>query len=196
MLRLLRDGLLWVWPPVGAILRIQSVVKQFGDAVAVDGVSLDIQQGEIFACWFVRLCKSTLLRMLAGFETPTSGQILLRAKTSRLQPNERPVNMMFQSYALFPTSVWGQHRFGLHRGSIAWDEIQNQSRKCWLWFNSSHIPSASHTNSRAVSSSGSAGAQLVPSGLNCCCWMSLWVRWTKTARAYPVELAGIIRQVG
>jgi len=82
-------------------LRIQQVVKQFGDAVAVDGVSLDIAKGEIFALLGSSGCgKSTLLRMLAGFETPTSGQILLQGQDLvRLPPNERPVNMMFQSYA-------------------------------------------------------------------------------------------------
>lgn len=113
-------------------LRIQQVVKQFGDAVAVDGVSLDIAKGEIFALLGSSGCgKSTLLRMLAGFETPTSGQILLQGQDMvRLQPNERPVNMMFQSYALFPhMSVWDNVAFGLRRDGLPKDEIATQVDK-------------------------------------------------------------------
>ena len=113
-------------------LRIQQVVKQFGDAVAVDGVSLDIAQGEIFALLGSSGCgKSTLLRMLAGFETPTSGQILLQGQDLvRLPPNERPVNMMFQSYALFPhMTVWDNVAFGLRRDGLPKDEIAAQVDK-------------------------------------------------------------------
>lgn len=113
-------------------LRIQQVVKQFGDAVAVDGVSLDIAKGEIFALLGSSGCgKSTLLRMLAGFETPTSGQILLQGQDLvRLQPNERPVNMMFQSYALFPhLTVWDNVAFGLRRDGLPKDEIAAQVEK-------------------------------------------------------------------
>ena len=113
-------------------LRIQQVVKQFGDAVAVDGVSLDIAKGEIFALLGSSGCgKSTLLRMLAGFETPTSGQILLQGQDLvRLPPNERPVNMMFQSYALFPhMTVWDNVAFGLRRDGLPKDEIAAQVDK-------------------------------------------------------------------
>ncbi|WP_342130254.1 ABC transporter ATP-binding protein [Hydrogenophaga sp. OTU3427] len=113
-------------------LRIQQVVKQFGDAVAVDGVTLDIAKGEIFALLGSSGCgKSTLLRMLAGFETPTSGQILLQGQDLvRLPPNERPVNMMFQSYALFPhMTVWDNVAFGLRRDGLPKDEIAAQVDK-------------------------------------------------------------------
>ena len=113
-------------------LRIQQVVKQFGDAVAVDGVSLDIAKGEIFALLGSSGCgKSTLLRMLAGFETPTSGQILLQGQDLvSLPPNERPVNMMFQSYALFPhMTVWDNVAFGLRRDGLPKDEIAAQVDK-------------------------------------------------------------------
>ena len=110
-------------------LSIQSLVKKFDDAVAVDSVSLDIQQGEIFALLGSSGCgKSTLLRMLAGFEKPTSGSILLQGQDlTRFAPNERPVNMMFQSYALFPhLNVWDNIAFGLRRESLHKDEISTK----------------------------------------------------------------------
>ncbi len=113
-------------------LRIQALVKKFDDAVAVDGVSLDIEKGEIFALLGSSGCgKSTLLRMLAGFEAPTSGQILLQGQDlTRLQPNDRPVNMMFQSYALFPhLSVWDNVAFGLRRDKLPRDEVAAQVEK-------------------------------------------------------------------
>ena len=110
-------------------LRIQSLVKRFDEAVAVDSVSLDIQQGEIFALLGSSGCgKSTLLRMLAGFEKPTSGQILLQGQDlTRFAPNERPVNMMFQSYALFPhLNVWDNIAFGLRRESMPKADISDK----------------------------------------------------------------------
>jgi putrescine transport system ATP-binding protein len=89
----------------GAFLQIRDVVKDFGGHRAVNNVSLDIQKGEIFALLGSSGCgKTTLLRMLGGFETPTSGSILLDGKDlAGLPPYERPLNMMFQSYALFRT---------------------------------------------------------------------------------------------
>jgi putrescine transport system ATP-binding protein len=89
----------------------ERLVKRFDDAVAVDEVSLSIQQGEIFALLGSSGCgKSTLLRMFAGFEKPTSGRILLGGQdVAPLAPYERPINMMFQSYALFPhLDIWGE----------------------------------------------------------------------------------------
>jgi putrescine transport system ATP-binding protein len=115
----------------GAIpfLQIKRVVKQFGDVFAVDDVSLDIAQGEIFALLGSSGCgKSTLLRMLAGFDKPTSGQIVLAGSDIvALAPYERPINMMFQSYALFPhLSVWDNIAFGLRRDKMPKDEIQTR----------------------------------------------------------------------
>jgi spermidine/putrescine ABC transporter ATP-binding subunit len=87
-----------------AALQIANVVKRFGTVVAVDDVSLDIAGNEFFALLGASGSgKTTLLRMLAGFEAPSSGQILLDGKdVSHVPPNKRPVNLMFQSYALFP----------------------------------------------------------------------------------------------
>ncbi|MBA4111014.1 MAG: polyamine ABC transporter ATP-binding protein [Leptothrix sp. (in: Bacteria)] len=108
-------------------LSIQEVVKDFGASAggaafrAVDHVSLEIQQGEIFALLGSSGCgKSTLLRLLAGFETPTSGSIRLNGQDLvKLAPHERPLNMMFQSYALFPhLTVWDNIAFGLKREGL------------------------------------------------------------------------------
>jgi len=110
-------------------LQIKRIVKKFDDVFAVDEVSLDIQQGEIFALLGSSGCgKSTLLRMLAGFETPTSGQILLAGQDIvGLAPYERPINMMFQSYALFPhLTVWDNIAFGLRRDGMPKDQIQER----------------------------------------------------------------------
>lgn len=110
-------------------LQIKRIVKKFDDVFAVDEVSLDIQQGEIFALLGSSGCgKSTLLRMLAGFEAPTSGQILLAGQDIvELAPYERPINMMFQSYALFPhLTVWDNIAFGLRRDGMPKREIEER----------------------------------------------------------------------
>ena len=108
-------------------LQIKRIVKKFDEVFAVDEVSLDIQQGEIFALLGSSGCgKSTLLRMLAGFELPTSGQILLAGQDiGGLAPYARPINMMFQSYALFPhLTVWDNIAFGLRRDGMPKPEIE------------------------------------------------------------------------
>jgi putrescine transport system ATP-binding protein len=109
------------------LLRLEGVVKRFGAFRAVDGVSLDIRAGEFFALLGPSGCgKTTLLRMLAGFEAPDQGHILLNGKDiAQLLPHERPVNMMFQSYALFPhlnvrdNVAFGLKRAGMERRDIA-----------------------------------------------------------------------------
>src|SRR6516165_4685665 len=87
-----------------AYVRVGHVTKKFGDFVAVDDVSLDIRRGEIFCLLGGSGSgKTTLLRMLAGFERPSAGTISIDGvDMSTIPPYERPVNMMFQSYALFP----------------------------------------------------------------------------------------------
>ncbi|MCB1427810.1 MAG: ATP-binding cassette domain-containing protein, partial [Nitratireductor sp.] len=90
------------WKDAGAkpLIEFVDVRKDFGDFTAVNGVSLKIFPREFFALLGPSGCgKTTLLRMLAGFETPTSGKILLDGQDiSRIPPNQRPINMMFQSY--------------------------------------------------------------------------------------------------
>jgi putrescine transport system ATP-binding protein len=103
------------------LLRIDAVVKNFGAVRAVDRLSLDISAGEFFALLGPSGCgKTTLLRMLAGFETPDEGRILLEGKDiARVLPHERPVNMMFQNYALFPhLNVRDNIAFGLKRAGM------------------------------------------------------------------------------
>ena len=103
------------------LLRIEGVVKKFGSFRAVDGVSLDIRAGEFFALLGPSGCgKTTLLRMLAGFETPDEGRILLSGRDiAQVLPHERPVNMMFQNYALFPhLTVRDNIAFGLKRARM------------------------------------------------------------------------------
>jgi len=98
------DGTGKAGPAPAPIIQIQGVTKCFGDFTAVDNVSLDIVKGEMFALLGGSGCgKTTLLRMLAGFEQPTEGRILIGGRDmAGVPPYERPVNMMFQSYALFP----------------------------------------------------------------------------------------------
>lgn len=90
--------------PSRTIIEFRNITKRFGPVTAVDDVSLTISEGEFFALLGPSGCgKTTLLRMLAGFETPTSGQILIDGQdVTRVPPNKRPVNMVFQSYAVFP----------------------------------------------------------------------------------------------
>jgi putrescine transport system ATP-binding protein len=103
------------------LLRIEGVSKNFGTFRAVDRLSLDIAAGEFFALLGPSGCgKTTLLRMLAGFETPDEGRILLAGRDiAPVLPHERPVNMMFQNYALFPhLNVRDNIAFGLKRAGI------------------------------------------------------------------------------
>jgi putrescine transport system ATP-binding protein len=109
-----------------AFLRIEQLTKDFDGYKAVNDVSLDIAKGEIFALLGSSGCgKSTLLRMLAGFETPSSGRIVLDGRDlATLPPYQRPMNMMFQSYALFPhLSVWDNIAFGLRRDGLPRDKV-------------------------------------------------------------------------
>jgi putrescine transport system ATP-binding protein len=112
--------------PAAAYLQIKDVVKDFSGYKAVNNVSLDIAKGEIFALLGSSGCgKTTLLRMLGGFEKPTSGRIILNGQDlSDMPPYENPINMMFQSYALFPhLTVWENIAFGLRREGMAKDKI-------------------------------------------------------------------------
>jgi len=115
--------------PDSAYVRISHVTKRFGDFVAVDDVSLDIRRGEIFCLLGGSGSgKTTLLRMLAGFEVPSAGTIHIDGiDMSAIPPYERPVNMMFQSYALFPhMSVEKNVAFGLEQEGLGRDAIRRQ----------------------------------------------------------------------
>jgi len=116
----------WKDPRAEAYIRIEKVTKKFGDFVAVSDVSLSIYRGEIFCLLGGSGCgKTTLLRMLAGFEAPTEGRIFIDGQDmAGVPPYQRPVNMMFQSYALFPhMTVEHNVAFGLKQEGIAKAEI-------------------------------------------------------------------------
>ncbi|WP_292058015.1 ABC transporter ATP-binding protein, partial [Mesorhizobium sp.] len=111
------------------LLAIDKVSKNFGRVTAVDGISLDIRENEFFALLGPSGCgKTTLLRMLAGFETPNHGRILLDGgDIARTPPNKRPVNLMFQSYALFPhMSVRANVSYGLEMERLPAKEIRSR----------------------------------------------------------------------
>jgi len=94
----------WLDPDAKPFIQIKSLGKSFGDFVAVDNINLDIYKGELFTILGGSGCgKSTLLRMLAGFETPSQGEIIIDGvDITELPACDRPLNMMFQSYAVFP----------------------------------------------------------------------------------------------
>jgi putrescine transport system ATP-binding protein len=110
-------------------LQIRGVSKDFDGTLAVNNVDLDIYQGEIFALLGASGCgKTTLLRMLAGFERPSSGEILLDGQDlSTFPPYKRPMNMMFQSYALFPhMTVENNIAFGLKQDKLPKQQIADK----------------------------------------------------------------------
>src|SRR5579872_3583600 len=111
----------WLDPDAKPQIVIESINKTFGAFTAVDSVNLRIYKGEMFALVGASGCgKTTLLRMLAGFTSPTGGRIVIEdADMTAVPPHERPVNMMFQSYALFPhMSVEDNVGYGLRRMSL------------------------------------------------------------------------------
>ncbi len=119
----------WNDPSERPYVEVQRISKTFGDFAAVNDVSLKIYKGEIFCLLGASGCgKTTLLRMLGGFETPTAGKILIDGEDmTNVPPYERPVNMMFQSYALFPhMNVEQNVAFGLKQDRLPKNEIKDR----------------------------------------------------------------------
>lgn len=122
----------WSDPNEKPLIQFKNVTKRFGDFTAIENLTLDIYAKEFFALLGPSGCgKTTLMRMLGGFETPTEGQIFLDGiDIGPVPPNERPVNMMFQSYALFPhLTVWDNIAFGLKRSDMPRDDIGDRVEK-------------------------------------------------------------------
>jgi putrescine transport system ATP-binding protein len=116
----------WLDGDAEPVIKIRNVTKKFGEFTAVDNIDLDIYKGELFSLLGGSGCgKTTLLRMLAGFEPPSSGTIYIDGvDMTDVPPYARPINMMFQSYALFPHMTVEQNvAYGLKRDKISKDEI-------------------------------------------------------------------------
>ena len=112
------------------VIELRNVAKSYGKVKAVDNVSLDLREGEFFALLGPSGCgKTTLLRMMAGFVSPTSGQMLLDGQDLiNVSPRKRPLNMMFQSFALFPhMTVEGNIRYGLENARLHKGEIERRA---------------------------------------------------------------------
>jgi len=124
-----RDFQPWDDPSATPYIEFRNVTKRFGDFTAVDNLSLKIYEREFFALLGGSGCgKTTMMRMLAGFETPSEGEILLDGQNlAGVPPHRRPVNMMFQSYALFPhMSVEANVAFGLKQEGMAKPDIETR----------------------------------------------------------------------
>ena len=122
-------GAAWTDPKAEPYIRVENVTTKFGEFVAVDNVSLNIYRGELFSLLGGSGCgKTTLLRMLAGFETPTGGKIYIDGvDMAGIPPYDRPTNMMFQSYALFPHMTVEQNvSFGLKQDKYPESEIKQR----------------------------------------------------------------------
>ena len=122
----------WLDPQETPLIRFEGVTKRFGDFTAIDNIDLNIYRKEFFALLGPSGCgKTTLMRMLAGFETPTEGRITIGGQDMKgIPPNRREVNMMFQSYALFPhLSVWDNIAFGLKRSAMPKDQIPERVKE-------------------------------------------------------------------
>ena len=116
----------WDDPEETPLIRIENVTKRFGDFTAIDDISVNIYRKEFYALLGPSGCgKTTLMRMLAGFETPTEGRITIDGvDMAGVPPNRRAVNMMFQSYALFPhLTIWDNIAFGLKRSDMPANQI-------------------------------------------------------------------------
>ena len=114
-------------------IQIENVTKKFGDFTAIDNLNLDIYKNEFFSLLGPSGCgKTTLLRMLAGFEKITDGRILLDGEDiSEIPPHLRPINMMFQSYALFPhMTVEKNIAFGLKQDNLPKMKSGKGLKKC------------------------------------------------------------------
>ncbi|HKH33088.1 MAG TPA: ABC transporter ATP-binding protein, partial [Beijerinckiaceae bacterium] len=119
----------WADPSAVPLIRLENLTKRFGATIAVNDLTLDIFEREFFCLLGPSGCgKSTLMRLLAGFEQPTAGRVILAgADLAGVPPYRRPVNMMFQSYALFPhMNVVKNIAYGLKQEALPRAEIESR----------------------------------------------------------------------
>lgn len=178
----------WNDPEAKPLIQFKQVTKKFGEFVAIDALSLDIFEQEFFALLGPSGCgKTTMMRMLAGFESPSSGSILLAGKDiAPVPPNKRAVNMMFQSYALFPhLSVWDNIAFGLRRGGGSKEEIAARVEEMLRLTRLTKFARRKPHQISGGQRQRVALARSLAKPRNCCCWMNLWGRWTRSCGRIP-----------
>ncbi len=166
------------------LLRIDAVVKKFGALRAVDRLSLEIRAGEFFALLGPSGCgKTTLLRMLAGFETPDEGRILLDGNDiAQVLPHQRPVNMMFQNYALFPHLTRArQYRVRTEARAACRVPRSTPASPRWSrWSGSRAWRSGGPISFPAARSSAWRWRARWRAARRCCCSTSRWPRSTRS----------------
>jgi spermidine/putrescine transport system ATP-binding protein len=161
----------------GGEIRLVGLVKRFEDVTAVDGIDLDVPGGEFFALLGPSGCgKTTTLRLVAGFEQPTDGRILLDGiDMARTPPHKRKVNTVFQSYALFPfLSVADNVAFGLRFQDVDKAEARRRVAEALALVQLQGLERRRRPSCRAASSSGSRWPGRWSSTRRCCCWTSRW----------------------
>jgi putrescine transport system ATP-binding protein len=157
---------------MAALVSFDRVTRRFGDFTAVDDLSLDIHEREFFALLGPSGCgKTTLLRMLAGFEAPDAGRVTLVGQDlAGIPPYRRPVNMMFQSYALFPhMTVAGNVAFGLKQDGLPKHEIAARVEEMLALVQLSGYAARKPTSFPAASASAWRSRVRSPSAPRCCC---------------------------
>ena len=161
---------------------VRDAVKRYGDFTALQKISLSIFDNEFFTLLGPSGCgKTTLLRMIAGFEDVTEGAIYLFGdEIEDLPPNKRPVNTVFQNYALFPhMTITENVGFGLEMRGSSKSEARRRARaKCWNSCSCRNLPPESHPSSRAASNSAWRWHGPLPLSQRCCCWTSRCRRLT------------------
>jgi putrescine transport system ATP-binding protein len=185
--------------PPPPLVQIRELSKHFDGVVAVDRVSLDILRSELFAILGSSGCgKTTLLRMLAGFEQPTSGQILIDGvDVTDAPPYERPVNMMFQSYALFPHMTVAQNvAYGLKKERVPPAQIKERVAEMLTLVKLEPLADRKPDKLSGGQRSAWRSLELWSSGPNCCFSMNRWRRSTKLREHTQFELANLQYQLG
>jgi spermidine/putrescine transport system ATP-binding protein len=161
----------------GGEIRLVGLVKRFDDVTAVDGIDLDVPGGEFFALLGPSGCgKTTTLRLVAGFEQPTDGRILLDGvDMARTPPHKRKVNTVFQSYALFPfLNAADNVAFGLRFQDVGKAEARRRVAEALALSSCRGWSGGGRPSCPAASSSGSRWPGRWSSTRRCCCWTSPW----------------------